>query len=318
MRVFVSSTVYDLVDIRSELEELLCEMDITPVMSEQNLSGFTTVPDANSIETCLLNVESCDAVIVVLDQRYGPTLGKCGFDDISATHLEYRHAKKNRKPIYFYVRDRLEADFNIHKKNRKNDGLKYSWVLAERDFPLFDFLDEHRQLKAKSKKSNWYYQFSSSVDLKASVRQHFEPVIKPQTLLKAIQENRFPMFTMVVETEHCQIATGPIMHYRFNMRNVSGVPAFDFSMRTPDDEHDYVAQVIPPGEAYSRQITSRDYKCYLEREFSVEFSSSIGIKVRERHVVTGGVQGNQQFTSARVEERTYRNAPPPELEILDL
>ena len=47
MRVFVSSTVYDLVDIRGELEQLLRELGISPVMSDHKLSDFDLAFQAN-------------------------------------------------------------------------------------------------------------------------------------------------------------------------------------------------------------------------------------------------------------------------------
>lgn len=146
MRVFVSSTVYDLLDIRAELDQLLRDLGVSPVMSDEKLSEFNVPFDANSIEACLLNIESCDAVIFVLDKRYGPTLGKHGFDDVSATHLEYRHAKRHSKPIFFYVRDRLEADYIIRKKNKEADELQLSWISAQ-DHRLLEFLEEHRALR---------------------------------------------------------------------------------------------------------------------------------------------------------------------------
>jgi AraC-like DNA-binding protein len=62
MRVFVSSTVYDLLDIRSEIAELLRSLNIQPVLSDDKLSDFEPKFDANSIEACLVNVASSDEV----------------------------------------------------------------------------------------------------------------------------------------------------------------------------------------------------------------------------------------------------------------
>ncbi len=38
MKVFVSSTVYDLLDIRAEIAELLRSLDISPVLSDDPIS----------------------------------------------------------------------------------------------------------------------------------------------------------------------------------------------------------------------------------------------------------------------------------------
>ncbi len=54
-------------------------------------------------------------------------------------HLEYKEAVKAGKPIYFLVRDRLEADFNIWKNNHGVE-LKLSWVKDAKDHALFEMI----------------------------------------------------------------------------------------------------------------------------------------------------------------------------------
>jgi len=109
-RVFVSSTVFDLVDVRAELDALLREMHLTPVLSDSNLSDFSVEPNMNSVECCLDNLRKCDVVIVILCQRYGPQIPLLEGGRCSATHLEYLEAKKKGLPIFLYARDRLEVD----------------------------------------------------------------------------------------------------------------------------------------------------------------------------------------------------------------
>ena len=94
MRIFISSTCYDLVDLRAELETFFKNAGMEPVLSDSLTSDFQVSPDANSIETCLANVRTCDQFIIILSNRYGPTLGKAGHVDVSATHLEYLEAKR--------------------------------------------------------------------------------------------------------------------------------------------------------------------------------------------------------------------------------
>jgi hypothetical protein len=94
MRVFISSTAYDLLDVRAELASMLRSIGITPVLSDDKLSAFEVQPDKNSIETCLVNLRACDEAIFLLDRRYGSSLKGAGFDDVSATHLEYQTAKE--------------------------------------------------------------------------------------------------------------------------------------------------------------------------------------------------------------------------------
>lgn len=105
-QIFVSSTCYDLLDLRSEIEGFLSDKGVTPIMSDSAKSGFEVLADQNSIKSCLANVERSDAVIVILCRRYGPKLGSVGFDDVSATHFEYREAVTVNRYLRFAERDR--------------------------------------------------------------------------------------------------------------------------------------------------------------------------------------------------------------------
>ena len=97
-----------------------------------------------SVTPVNMNQPVLQLVVVVLSQRYGPRLGAAGYPDISATHLEYREAKTKRKPIYFYVRDRLEADYVIWRNNKPKASLRLPWVKDKRDYGLFELMEEHR------------------------------------------------------------------------------------------------------------------------------------------------------------------------------
>lgn len=76
MKIFISSTVYDLIDIRAEISALFELFGIASILSDDKLSDFQVRPDRNSIETCLVNVEKSDDVIVILDQRHGLRLAQ--------------------------------------------------------------------------------------------------------------------------------------------------------------------------------------------------------------------------------------------------
>ena len=47
MRVFVSSTCYDLLDLRAEVEAHLQEMGLTPLLSDRPSSDFEVLPEVN-------------------------------------------------------------------------------------------------------------------------------------------------------------------------------------------------------------------------------------------------------------------------------
>lgn len=322
MKVFVSSTVYDLLDIRSELDALLKSLGVSPVLSDNKLSGFDSTPDSNSIETCLLNVANSDIVIVVLDKRYGPKLGKCGFDDVSATHLEYRKARQLKKPIYFYVRDRLEAEFNIWKKNSQKVDLKCSWV-QEKDFGLFELLEEHRSLDSEKSGSNWVTAFTTSMDLKDAVRKQFEPITMPITLMAAIEANRFPLFVRNLDVVADNLLGVSSIKATAKFKNIGRVPAFNVRTiilpdepQNPASDREEVEEIVGPDQELQLTVicnvlTNTSGKA----EMRLSFDTAIGVTVRERHSVEFHRMGNTLISGGTLLERTYHMGPRPDVQI---
>ncbi|MBI3415141.1 MAG: DUF4062 domain-containing protein [Verrucomicrobia bacterium] len=174
MRVFISSTCYDLIDLRAEVESFFQQAGVTPILSDSLTSEFQVMPDRNSVETCLANVRTSDAFIIILSNRYGPSLANAGFADISATHLEYREAVHRQIPTRMYVRDRLEADYNIWRKNHASHDLQLAWCKDTKDRKLFELLEEHRPLEQGKQQTNWYWLFRDSVELKQRLALDFK------------------------------------------------------------------------------------------------------------------------------------------------
>ena len=55
MNVFISSTCYDLIDLRSELEDFFRQSGLIPVLSDSLSSEFQVLPDRNSIDATAID-----------------------------------------------------------------------------------------------------------------------------------------------------------------------------------------------------------------------------------------------------------------------
>jgi Domain of unknown function (DUF4062) len=317
VRVFISSTCYDLIDVRAELAEQLIQIGITPVLSDDKLSDFQVKPDVNSIETCLVNVESCEEFILILDRRYGASLKDCGFDDFSATHLEYKQALAKKIPVRVYVRDRLEADYSIWKRNGRDRSIKYMWV-SDKNTRLFELLNEHSKLQSDSSNSNWYSTFTSSIDLKAAISKHFEKRILPKRVVEAIQNNTFPLIDVNVEIENTQNNTFII---RTNITNVSNAPAFKFDVHWEGKDRQ-------PGTA--KVFLSKQSTCMtvfwepgyevdkIEKFLIIEYQSALGISIRDKFCINVKFFSPQSILrSGTLIERKYSRSPEIVIEIED-
>ncbi len=232
MRVFICSTCYDLIDLRAELEAFFRGAGVSPVLSDRLNSEFEVRPDSNSIETCLVNVRNCDEFVIVLSSRYGPRLTAAGFEDVSAMHLEYLEARRHRKPIHMYVRDRLEADFTIWRNNGKRPDLSFAWCKDGKDHRIFEILDEHRKLVEGSAQSNWLWVFKDSVELKARLGVDFKRDLTRAIVTKLFENGRVPFlevtgrlaeapsgghtitFDLVIRNAGTAVALSPLLEFK--------------------------------------------------------------------------------------------------------
>lgn len=220
MRIFISSTCYDLIDIRAEINYVLNKSGLKSIMSDQANSDFNIKTNTNSIETCLINLRNSDIVVIILSKRYGPKLGKAGFENISATHLEYKEAVKENKTILFYMRDRLEADYNLYRKTK--DASKLSWV-GEKDLGLFNMIEEHSKL-TNTNNNNWYYAFTNSIDLKERLIIDLQDDITNIKLDTLIKSGKTP-YLMI---KHKLISySSPKLILELSLNNIGLQPALD-------------------------------------------------------------------------------------------
>jgi hypothetical protein len=227
-KVFISSTCYDLIDVRAEIKALLEDMGFEAQLSDDDLDSAFEVSgdiDKTSIQECLDNVNTCDCFLLVLSQRYGPPLGKVGYDDVSATHLEYqefirRKERGDKVKLFVYVRDRLFQDFSTWRANRKQ-VIKHPWVPEKDSERLFGFLDEVSKLNAHDGKdgtNNWFTRFRDSTTLKDVIRRHLN-VLSPRALLaRLVRDRRMALVGVTAAlpgTEHQtvrDVAFSPINH----------------------------------------------------------------------------------------------------------
>jgi len=72
LRVFVSSTCYDLSVIRSQLRQFIERLGHEPVMSDYNDVVYD--PASHTHTSCIDEVAGVDAVVVIIGTRFGGTV----------------------------------------------------------------------------------------------------------------------------------------------------------------------------------------------------------------------------------------------------
>lgn len=293
MRVFVSSTCYDLIDIRADIAEDLRQLGVSVLLSDDKLSDFDVLPNLNSIESCLANVRSCDEFLIVLDRRYGPSLSGTGYDDISATHLEYRTAVDLNIPVRMYVRDRLDAEARIWRTNKKNPPL-LNWV-DQKDWKIFDVLTEHTKLTKEASSNNWRHIFTNSVDLRHSLRRVYGARVTEATILDSLSRNQFPIVHLSTENNF-NYPTQEVIIFSNTLQNIGGAPAFCLKAKygdTPNvgteiDMREEPDQLLAPGQTLAVNTVYRRNPGINHATFQLNISylASLGVRIQETWEIT--------------------------------
>lgn len=221
-RVFVSSTCYDLVDLRAELRAYLLEMGLDPLLSEHVEFGAET--DRNSIETCLVKLEESDVVLCIIGTRYGGKLLRAGYPDLSATHLEYRRAMELGKPLHFFVRDKTLGAHAIWKKQGREPGEFLPVSKADSEF-LFPWISEHERLSHDDQTNNWVHSFRDSVELRQRVGKILAFSLQKREINQAIDEGTLPLLDSWARTD-ANATVGQRIKYTFAAINIGLHPVF--------------------------------------------------------------------------------------------
>lgn len=135
MKVFLSSTCYDLADVRAVLEGYLQCHGHTPLLSDRH--SFPIDPGMHRHDICVQQVSTADLFVLVVDRRYGAPYERN--KDISITHAEFS-AAAGKVPMIAFVRRSAWDERNTF---RANPSLKLTAVDNPKTFKLLDEVQAH-------------------------------------------------------------------------------------------------------------------------------------------------------------------------------
>jgi len=154
--VFVSSTCYDLNQVRADMKRFLENMGLDPILSET--PAFPVSPQMSPVENCLQAVKQrADIFVLIVGARYGSQneSGK------SITNLEYLEAKAKGIPVYVFVLKQILNVLPVWKRNRQAN---YEGTV---DTPkLFEFVEELR-----NSKDHWVFDFDEAQHVMDTLRR---------------------------------------------------------------------------------------------------------------------------------------------------
>lgn len=162
--VFVSSTCYDLKQIRQNIRDFIeDDLGYEAVLSEYDT--FPIDPDMDTVNNCLRVVEErANIMVLIVGGRYGYITDH---GEKSITNLEYLRAKMKGIPIFVFIDQSILNILPIWKKNNTAD---FSEIV---DSPkIFEFVDTLR-----NKDSNWIHEFNNGKDIISCLRKQISYLV---------------------------------------------------------------------------------------------------------------------------------------------
>ncbi len=156
LRVFISSTCYDLKVLRSQLKTFVTKLGHEPLLSDNSDVLFD--PRHHTHESCIHEIVNCDVLVLIIGSRFGGSaipsaikmvdLEKMKFEPVqvqaelsattskttvSITQLEVLRAIEMGIPIYAFIDQGVFADHFSYEKNKER-------IVAGTDKPVSDFM----------------------------------------------------------------------------------------------------------------------------------------------------------------------------------
>lgn len=161
LRVFVSSTYYDLHHVRNDLYTFIKEMGYEPVMHDKG--GIPYTQQVTLEESCYTELQTCDIVVCIIGNKYGTESMQGNY---SITMEELKTAIKVRKKVYTYIVKDVYIENQTYEKNRESGSFKPAFA---DDIRIHEFISE---LKSTVKNSP-IQPFESVSDIVTNLKSQF-------------------------------------------------------------------------------------------------------------------------------------------------
>lgn len=156
LRIFVSSTYYDLKHIRNYLEAFISSFGYEPVLFESGDIPFEH--DKPLDESCYKEILNSQMQILIIGGRYGSEESKAKIQPKkkktdkesnetadekhrrynSITKMEYETALSQNIPVFIFVEKQVLAEYDTYRKNWDNNSIQYAHVDSINVFRLID------------------------------------------------------------------------------------------------------------------------------------------------------------------------------------
>ena len=150
VNIFISSTCFDLSQIRNDIMQCIESLGHHSILSEQN--GFPVNPNLSNVENCINAVKKeADIFVLIIGNKYGSILES----GMSITNTEFMTAANKGIPVYTFALKQMTTLLPMWERNPDAD---FSDVVDNKK--VFEFL-----LDVRKKRGIWNFEFEKAQDI---------------------------------------------------------------------------------------------------------------------------------------------------------
>ncbi|SIQ47996.1 DUF4062 domain-containing protein [Aeromonas veronii] len=188
LRVFISSTYYDLKHVRSYVASFITKMGYDATLSEKGKIAYD--PSLPLDESCYQDTISSNILVLIVGGRYGSATSETDTKNNnnefyqryeSVTRKEFETASSHNIPTYILVEKAVMVEYETFKKNRGNDTVTYAHVDSVN---IFNFLDD---ILSKGR-NNPVFQFEQPQEIESWLKNQWSGYFR--TLLEKKHQNQ--------------------------------------------------------------------------------------------------------------------------------
>ena len=169
VNIFVSSTCYDLSQVREDLKQCISDLGHNPILSEQR--DFPINPYLSNAENCINAVKNeADIFVLIIGNRYGAALGS----GKSITNTEFLTAVDKGIPIYTFALKEMVTLLPVWEKNPDAD---FSHTVS--DNRIFEFL-----ANVRNESGLWNFDFNKAQDIMETLKAQLSNLFRETLIAK--------------------------------------------------------------------------------------------------------------------------------------
>ncbi|MEC5206437.1 hypothetical protein QF022_001393 [Vogesella perlucida] len=160
-RIFLSSTYFDLKQVRMDIERFIKDSGYESVLNEHGNIPYGN--DKRLEEYCYKEIELCDMLVSIIGGRYG-TQSHDGTHSIS--NIELKTAIEKGRQVYIFIEKSVMAEYRTYMANKENDNIHYA---AVDNVNIYRFIDEIQKLQI----NNQIHPFETASDITNHLKEQW-------------------------------------------------------------------------------------------------------------------------------------------------